>query len=76
MNAGVLARRQGRLADAERHWTEAVSHDPGLTPVHLYLAELLDEQSARPTTPPGHYRAYLEQVVATARRRPRPIRPR
>jgi hypothetical protein len=65
VNAGVLARRQGRPADAERHWTDALSHDPGLTLVRLYLAELLDEEG-RAADAARHYRAYLEQVVAQA----------
>jgi tetratricopeptide (TPR) repeat protein len=65
VNAGVLARRQGRPADAERHWTEALARVPGLTPLQLYLAELLDERQ-RPSDAARHYRAYLEQVVASA----------
>ena len=75
VNAGVLARRQGRAADAERHWTDAVSHDPGITvlELHLYLAELFDEQS-RAEEAAGHYRAWLEHVVARPDR-PRPTRP-
>jgi hypothetical protein len=68
VNAGVLARRQGRLYDAERHWTDAVGHDPGgtLLHVHLYLAELLDEQG-RLDGAASHYRAYLEGVAAQPR---------
>ena len=67
VNAGVLARRQGRIGDAERHWTDALAIDAGLTHVQLYLAELLDEQD-RAADAARHYRAYLEQVVEQGRR--------
>ncbi|MGE0123295.1 MAG: hypothetical protein AB7U25_10190 [Vicinamibacterales bacterium] len=70
VNAGVLARRQGRLAEAERHWTDAVGHDPGLTVVQLYLAELFDEQG-RATAAAGRYRRWLERVAAGAPDAPR-----
>ena len=66
VNAGVLARRQQRPDDAERHWTDALAHDPGLTQVRLYLADLLDEQD-QPARAARHYRAYLELVVAQGR---------
>ena len=66
VNAGVLAKRQGRLDDAARYWTEAVGHDPGLTHVQLYLAELLDEQDWAADAA-VHYRAYLEQILAQRR---------
>jgi len=63
VNAGVLARQQGRQAEAERHWTDAMAHDPGLTHVQLYLAELFDEQGRADDAARG-YRAWLERVVA------------
>ena len=66
VNAGVLARRQARPGDAERHWTDALARDPDLTQVQLYLAELLDEQD-RAADAAQHYRAYLEQVVEQGR---------
>ncbi len=72
VNAGVLARRQSRGVDAERHWIAALALDPRLTLVQLYLAELLDEQG-RAADAARHYRAYLEQVVAsTSGRQPDP----
>ena len=62
VNAGVLARRDGRTADAERYWREAVSIAPSAAHVHLYLAELLDEDHRAGDALP-HYRRYLELVV-------------
>jgi hypothetical protein len=67
VNAGVLARRHGRLVDAARHWTDALALAPGLTHVQLYLAELLDELD-RAADAAKHYRAYLEQVVEQGRK--------
>ncbi len=67
VNAGVLAKQQARLGDAERHWTDALVQDPDLSHVHLYLAELLDEQD-RSADAARHYRAYLERVVEQGRR--------
>jgi hypothetical protein len=61
VNAGVLARRDGRGADAERYWRQAVAIAPSAH-VHLYLAELLDE-TGRPAEALPHYRAYLELIV-------------
>jgi tetratricopeptide (TPR) repeat protein len=57
----VLARRDGRGADAERYWRQAVAIAPSAH-VHLYLAELLDE-AGRPAEALPHYRAYLELIV-------------
>jgi hypothetical protein len=65
VNAGVLARRQGRRGDAERHWNDALGHDSSLTQVQLYLAELFDEQE-QSADAARHYQVYLEQVVAQA----------
>jgi tetratricopeptide (TPR) repeat protein len=62
VNAGVLARRTGRTADAERHWLAALNLDRSMAHVHLYLAELLDEANRAADAVP-HYRAYLELVV-------------
>ena len=62
VNAGVLARRDGRTTDAERYWREAVSIAPSAAHVHLYLAELLDEANRAGDALP-HYRTYLELVV-------------
>ena len=70
VNAGVLARRQGRAADAERHWIDALARDPGLTHVQIYLAEMFDEQG-RADEAAARYRAWLEQVVAGAAAAPR-----
>lgn len=70
VNAGVLARRQGRTAEAERHWTDALARDPGLTHVQIYLAEMFDEQG-RADEAAARYRAWLEQVVAGAAAAPR-----
>ena len=75
VNAGVLARRQGRLDDAARHWTDALAHDPGLTHVQLYLAELLDDAGSG-----GRCRPALPRLSGagggTGSSGPRPIRPR
>jgi tetratricopeptide (TPR) repeat protein len=62
VNAGVLARRDGRIADAERYWREALSITPSAAHVHLYLAELLDEANHAGDALP-HYRTYLELIV-------------
>ncbi len=62
VNAGVLARRDGRIADAVRYWRAAVSIAPSAAHVHLYLAELLDEDNRAGDALP-HYRTYLELVV-------------
>jgi hypothetical protein len=62
VNAGVLARRQGRHGDAERYWRDAITVTPSAAHVHLYLAELLHETD-RPNDALPHYRSYLELVV-------------
>ncbi len=77
VNAGVLARRERRPADAERHWRQAVAIAPSAAHVQLYLAELLDEANRTAEALP-HYRAYLELVVeqrVTARPDPRVVIP-
>jgi hypothetical protein len=72
VNAGVLARRDGRGEDAERYWRKAVAVSPSAARVHLYLAELLDETKGAAAALP-HYRAYLELVVEQRQRvRPEP----
>ncbi len=63
VNAGVLAREEGRVDDAIRHWRAALAIDKSQLEVELYLAELLDAQG-RAAEAVAHYRAYLEQVVA------------
>jgi hypothetical protein len=63
VNAGVLARQEGRVDDAIRHWRAALAIDGSQLEVQLYLAELLDAQG-RTAEALAHYRAYLEHVVA------------
>jgi hypothetical protein len=62
VNAGVLARRARQGDEAATLWTRALAKDPTLMPVHLYLAELRDEQG-RTADALEHYRAYLQLVV-------------
>ena len=66
VNAGVLARRDGRAADAERYWREAARLAPSHALVRLYLAEMLHEANRIAEALP-HYRGYLELVVEQQR---------
>lgn len=61
-NAGALARRLGDAAGEEAWWRRALARDPSLAPVHLHLAELLD-QSGRAADALPHYQRHLELVV-------------
>jgi tetratricopeptide (TPR) repeat protein len=62
INAGVLAYRLGDLNAAEAWWKRALDHNPSMTHVQLYLAELIDG-AGRPAEALPHYQRYLEQVV-------------
>ena len=67
VNAGVLAHRTGRIADAIQHWQRALSINPDQPQVQLYVAEGLHEL-ARPAEAVPHYRAYLEALMRDGQR--------
>jgi tetratricopeptide (TPR) repeat protein len=62
VNAGVLAYRLRDGKAAEEWWTRALTEDPTLRDVHLYLAELLDATGRTAAALP-HYQRYLELLA-------------
>ncbi len=62
VNAGVLAQRLGRPAEAVDDWNRAITLDPSQAKAQLYLGDALsargEEQAAA-----RHYRAYLQLVT-------------
>jgi tetratricopeptide (TPR) repeat protein len=62
VNAGVLAYRLNDGKSAETWWTRALTQDPNLRDVHLYLAELTDA-TGRPREALPHYERYLQLVA-------------
>lgn len=62
VNAGVLAYRLNDPKAAESWWTRAVTQNPNLREVHLYLAELIDA-SGRTRDALPHYERYLELLT-------------
>ena len=62
VNAGVLAYRLNDPKAAETWWTRAVTQNPNLREVHLYLAELIDADGRTRDALP-HYERYLELLT-------------
>ncbi len=62
VNAGVLARRTGRVDDAIASWLRALAINPDQPQVQLYAAEALHERGRAAESIP-HYRAYLESLL-------------
>jgi tetratricopeptide (TPR) repeat protein len=57
---GVLARQQGRFADAEQAYLKAVELQPGFAPAHFNLAMLYELYMPRPELALQNYERYLE----------------
>jgi tetratricopeptide (TPR) repeat protein len=62
VNAGVLAYRLNDSRAAESWWSRAVTLNPNLREVHLYLAELIDANGRTRDALP-HYERYLELLT-------------
>jgi hypothetical protein len=62
VNAGVLARRTGRIDEAVAQWRGALAINRDQPQVHLYLAEALHEQGKSAEAVP-HYQAFLESLT-------------
>lgn len=71
VNAGVLARRSGRVGDAIAYWNRALQEDPAEPQVQLYLAEALHE-SGRGADAAPHYQRYLEALTRGEAQPPSP----
>jgi hypothetical protein len=65
VNAGVLARRTGRVDEAIAHWQRALDIGGAQPQVHLYLAEALQERGRASDAVP-HYQVFLESLTRDA----------
>jgi tetratricopeptide (TPR) repeat protein len=71
VNAGVLARRGGRLSDAIAYWDRALRANADQPQVHLYLAEAFHESGHVGDAAP-HYQQYLEALTRGQALQPAP----
>lgn len=72
VDRGFLALQRGQAEEARADWDMAISADPSLVNVHLYLANELDRED-RAQAAAAHYNAYLEKIVKQpAANRPAP----